>query len=90
MYSGHDTSLVSYLLGLDSTVRIAPPFASNIVIELDDANQVTIKYNDALLQLPGCKGACPLDSFQAILAKRIVPNLAEACEGTSKLSLAFN
>jgi hypothetical protein len=38
MYSGHDTSLVSYLLGLNAAITKAPPFAANLVIELDDSD----------------------------------------------------
>jgi hypothetical protein len=36
LYSAHDTSLIAYILGLGIAVSDYPPFATSLVIELDE------------------------------------------------------
>ena len=80
LYSAHDTTLVSILSCLGSSINQAPQFASNLVIELWDDLNIKILYNDQPLDIVDWKdGKCSLESFQGILEKRKVPNLEEVC-----------
>ncbi len=83
MYSGHDTTISSFLnsLGLFSP-PISPPYAALVAIELRRLNKdryISITYrNDTsappyVLQIPGCQANCPLDDFDR-LTKRLRPD----------------
>lgn len=79
-YSGHDTTLAGFLSCLNLVQDKNPPFASNLIFEVDDNHSVTVIYNDEILKIPDCSSKmCPLDEFKRILTSKILNNLDEAC-----------
>lgn len=79
LYSGHDSSLISYLTWLGSDIRNYPVFSSQLIIELWDDDTVKLKYNDEPLVIPGCSGECKLDEFLGILSSKFVHDREKQC-----------
>ncbi|KAI8149180.1 histidine phosphatase superfamily [Fennellomyces sp. T-0311] len=102
VYSGHDTTVGPLLISLGAFDKRWPPFSSAVIFELfkqkggdggwfkkTDKHFVRVRYNDKLLQLPGCaqKGEhyegdatlCTLEAFQKIVKDQVPENWTEEC-----------
>ena len=105
MYSGHDTTISSFLnaLGLFDP-PIAPPYAAAVLIELTEAGQVQFLYKNETdrepykLNFPGCGQICSLDKFASLTEKLRPSDWRSLCQFeaedgvisfVSKLSLAI-
>jgi len=89
MYSGQDISVAPLLTTLQVWDRQVPPYASHVVLELwEDTTgsdyYVRILYNGVELEMPSCKGFCPVDTFFSVIApSNITPaQYAELCAST--------
>ncbi|XP_068210170.1 prostatic acid phosphatase-like isoform X1 [Palaemon carinicauda] len=91
VYSAHDTTLATLMLGLGVFNNIAPPYASTVLIELhkiDGDHYVQMYFrNDTKivdppyeLTLPGCETKCPLDKWIEITSAVIPEDWVEECK----------
>lgn len=83
LYSGHDTSIIGFLIFMGLWDGLNPPFASTLVFELYLENGdyfLKMIYNDKPLILEGCQLMCPYEIFLEIIQPKIVSNLQEACK----------
>lgn len=80
-FSAHDTTLAAFLSCLDLVQEYNPPFASTLVFEVYDNSTIALKYNDNILDIPGCtQTPCDVNEFYTILNSLYVPNLEAACQ----------
>ncbi|KAK7084499.1 hypothetical protein SK128_021475, partial [Halocaridina rubra] len=91
VYSAHDTTLATLLLGLGVFNNIAPPYAATVLIELhkinderfvqmflrNDTNMVEKPY---VLRLPGCSDPCSLDQWLNITSIVVPDDWMEECK----------
>lgn len=89
IYSAHDTTLMSIFATLGMTLRIQPPFASIILLELHKENgnlYIQMFYNMESIELPGCPNEkCPIEKFLNYISRRVFEDTDKACKGLLKL-----
>lgn len=82
-YSGHDTTLIGFLIFLGIWDGHNPPFASSLIFELhseNDQNLVKIIYNDEVKTLGGCQAMCPFENFISLIEPYLISNVPSACQ----------
>ncbi|KAL0091912.1 histidine phosphatase superfamily [Phycomyces blakesleeanus] len=100
IYSGHDTTVGPLLIILNGFDERWPPFGSSVIFELFEKETakwfgtktehfVRVRYNDKLLELPGCAGSgdhlaedksiCTLEAFQKIVKDSIPEDWEQEC-----------
>ncbi|ELU04324.1 hypothetical protein CAPTEDRAFT_223899 [Capitella teleta] len=80
IYSGHDVTLVVYLMAMGVYNHLQAPYASSVIFELHEIDSefkvkvlfkndtVTDPGNDPVeLQLPGCDGTCTYNEFVSLM-----------------------
>ena len=85
-YSAHDATLVGFLSVIHGYNGWNPPFASTLIFELiDDASNynVSIKYNDKVIKVPGCNELCTFSQFKQFSESWIISDIKTACLSTS-------
>jgi len=96
VYSGHDTSIATILNSLKVFNRLAPPYASAVLLELfkreEGKHFVRLAYkNDTEatpypLTLPGCDHLCPLEKFKQLTQSLVPEDWSEECSLTTAAS----
>ncbi len=67
LYMAHDTTIQSALSVLGISLLHSPPNAADLrllLFKADDKYIIQVFYNNHLLQIPGCKKACPWKKFK--------------------------
>lgn len=89
-YSGHDTTLVGFLMAIGIYDDSQPPFASSLIFELvEEYNEHYIKiiYNDQVKVIPGCSQLCPLQWFKEYLDQNLIKDVALECNKEDTVAL---
>jgi len=92
MYSGHDTTVSSILNTLGVFNTIAPPYASMVIVELFEREELFVRVlylNETsapphLLSIPGCGTGCTLQQLKDLTASIRPVNLGVECGITAE------